>query len=144
MNLTILGPPVTKSNHQKIIQVRGRPMVIQSAPYRKWEKSALEQLARLLPLAPATAAPVSLKAIFYRERRTGDLGNYLKALCDVIERAGLIENDRLIHSFDGSRLAWDKTNPRVEFEVMPMPDETPEFQPADLSSLARRAKRRGG
>jgi len=118
MKLTILGPPVTKSNSQRIFRGRaGRPFVSQSAAYVAWERSALEQLACLLPIAPATTVPVSLKAIFYRERRTGDLGNFLKALCDVIERSGLIENDRLIQSFDGSRLAWDKRNPRVEFEV---------------------------
>lgn len=121
MKLTIIGAPVTKSNSQRIMRGKaGRPFVSQSAAYVAWERSALEQLACIFgpAFAPkATNVPVSLRATFYRARHTGDLGNYLKALCDVIERSGLIENDRLIQSFDGSRLAHDPRNPRVEFEV---------------------------
>jgi len=117
MKLVIQGAPVTKSNSQRIWRgPGGRPRVVQSAAYVAWEKSALEQLA-CLPPSPATNIPVSLRAIFYRAKRIGDLGNLLKALCDVIERAGIVENDRLIVSFDGSRLAWDKVRPRVEFEL---------------------------
>lgn len=127
MILTILGAPVTKSNHQRILRGRGgRPYVAQSAPYVSWEASALAQLrAQLGPPSPATDVPVSLRATFYRERRTGDLGNFLKSLCDVVERAGIVENDRLIVSFDGSRLAHDKARPRVEFEVSVFSDDEP-------------------
>jgi len=120
---TIRGAPVTKSNHQRIFRGKtGRPFVAQSAPYVSWEKSAIEQIMFRKDwrdgIMPAKA-PVWLRATFYRERRTGDLGNYLKALCDVVERAGLVANDRLIECFDGSRIAWDKDNPRVEFELSP-------------------------
>jgi Holliday junction resolvase RusA-like endonuclease len=123
VKLTILGAPVTKSNSQRIFRGKGgRPHVAQSAAYVAWECSALAQLA-CLPLGPRTTIPVSLRATFYRAKRTGDLGNFLKALCDVIERAGIVENDRLIVSFDGCRLAHDKVRPRVEFEVTEFVEE---------------------
>ncbi len=126
MTLTILGPPITKSNHQRIFRGKGgRPRVAQSAAYVKWETDAIGQLAKQLgPPSPPTNVPVALRAIFYRERRTGDLGNFLKSLCDVIERSGIVENDRLIVSFDGCRLAHDKVRPRVEFELT-LFEETP-------------------
>jgi Holliday junction resolvase RusA-like endonuclease len=142
--MTILGAPVTKSNHQRIFRGKGgRPFVAQSAAYVEWERRAIAQILHVLPPGPPLDEPVSLRATFFRARRTGDLGNYLKALCDVLERAGIVANDRLIMSFDGCRLDYDKDNPRVEFEVTPMPANDVEFKPADLSSLARKTKRRG-
>jgi len=42
----------------------------------------------------------------------------LQATSDILEKSGIIENDKLIDSYDGSRIVGiDKQNPRVEIEI---------------------------
>lgn len=123
MTFTILGPPVTKKNHARIARTRdGRPFILQSRPHEKWVRSAVQQLRAQGRNAAIFEAPVSLAATIYRSKRIGDLVNFLQAICDALEEAGIVENDRLIQSFDGSRLAHDKENPRVEIRIEPMND----------------------
>ena len=65
-------------------------------------------------------APVTVQAVFYmRERRRVDLTNLLEALDDVLVHAGLLADDhcKIIVSHDGSRVAYDKENPRTEVTV---------------------------
>ncbi len=123
MRFTIDGPPRTKKNHQRIIRVKGRPVIMQAKTADEWGKSAILQLMgqlRLTGFPAGSGDAVSLRALVYRDRNVGDLGNYLAAICDALERAGVVVNDRLIQSFDGSRLLIDRKNPRVELELTPM------------------------
>ena len=127
VRLVILGSPRTKKNHQRIIRVKGRPVIMQAKTSEGWETLAIIQLMAQrdrLGFPAGRGMPVSLRALVYRERNVGDLGNYLAAICDALERAGVVENDRLIQSFDGSRLLLDKARPRVELEITAM-DATP-------------------
>ena len=120
MTFTILGPPITKKNSARIGRTRdGRPFILQSKPHEKWVKSAVTQLRRQAG-GVMMMSPVTMAAKVYRQKRIGDLGNYLAAVCDALEEAGIVANDRLIQSFDGSRLLHDKENPRVEIKIEPM------------------------
>ena len=52
------------------------------------------------------------------DRRVPDLINLLQATADILEKARVIEDDKNIISFDGSRIMGiDKENPRVEIEI---------------------------
>lgn len=62
-----------------------------------------------------------MKASFFRERSVGDLVNYLQALADALQEAGVVADDRLIASWDGSRLHKDSARPRIELEIAPLP-----------------------
>lgn len=43
----------------------------------------------------------------------------LQATSDILEKAGILENDRLIADYDGSRIVGlDKQNPRAEIEIL--------------------------
>jgi Holliday junction resolvase RusA-like endonuclease len=47
-----------------------------------------------------------------------DLIGLLQATSDILEKSGILENDRLIDDYDGSRImGLDKQNPRVEIEI---------------------------
>jgi hypothetical protein len=46
----------------------------------------------------------------------------MSAVCDVLQKAQVIANDKLIASFGKSRLWVDATNPRVELTVTTMAD----------------------
>ena len=62
---------------------------------------------------------VSLQALYYMPTKfRPDLTNLLQATCDILEKARVIENDKNIVSFDGSRIAGvDKANPRTEIII---------------------------
>lgn len=124
MTLVIHGAPRTKKNSQRIARGRaGRPFVMQSRQHDAWAIAAVLQLRaawrRSMHGGPLLMA-VNLRARIYRERRVGDLGNYLAAICDALERAGVVHNDRLIEGFDGSRMLLDRHAPRVELELTPL------------------------
>jgi Holliday junction resolvase RusA-like endonuclease len=51
-------------------------------------------------------------------RSKPDLNNLGAATADILEKAGIIENDRLIVSWDGSRIMGiDRENPRAEITI---------------------------
>lgn len=115
MKFTIPIQPITKKNHQEIVNVRGRPMLLQSKKYRDYEKKAVLFVPKLY-----LTGPVTVKALFYMQaRRRVDLINLLEALDDVLVCGGLLVDDNClsIPSHDGSRVFYDKINPRTEVEV---------------------------
>jgi hypothetical protein len=57
---------------------------------------------------------VNCEARIYRDRNTGDAVGYYQAIADTLEKIGIVENDRLIVAWDGTRLLKDAENPRVE------------------------------
>lgn len=116
--LIITGPPATKKNHSRIVQPKGwkHPRLLPSKPAVKWEQAAVWQLKNQWRQPPVGDA-VSVCALVYREKNIGDLCGYLQAIGDALEKGGVIVNDRLIASWDGSRLLKDPANPRVEIEI---------------------------
>lgn len=113
--LTIPLAPITKKNHQQIVMVRGRPMVIPSKQYRQYEKDALNFLPGY-----GLDKPLNIKCLFYMPtRRRVDLTNLLEAVDDVMVKAGTIadDNSKIIVSHDGSRVLYDKENPRTEITI---------------------------
>lgn len=106
--------PRTKKNSQQIILVNGRPVIIPSKQYKEYEKQALNFL---LFNTTYIDYPVNVEAHFYmKTRRRTDLTNLLEALDDVLVKAGILKDDdyTIIESHDGSRVHYDKENPRTE------------------------------
>lgn len=124
MRFVIEGAPRTKKNHQRIIRVKGRPVIAQAHTADAWERTAVLQLQAQAHGFRAnmrcSGVPLNLRALVYRDRAVGDLGNYLAAVCDALERGGVVDNDRWILGFDGSRLLVDRARPRVEIELTPL------------------------
>lgn len=123
LRLTIPGPPRTKKNSPRVVSTGGFAKVLPSAAWEAWLdqiKTWIKrtQVAKCLPMI---SVPVNCAALFYRERAIGDADGYYHGLADVLESIGAVENDRLIVSWDGSRLRKDSRNPRVEL-VLTMVD----------------------
>lgn len=116
---TILGAPRTKKNHGRVVQRGRRKFHIQSEAHETWHTEAMWRLAeiRIANQAFPLSVPVDVKAIFYRDRATGDFTGYAQALGDLLQDARIIENDRLIRSWDGSYLSRDPENPRIEITI---------------------------
>lgn len=110
LSLTILGAPRTKKNHGSVIQRGKRRYHIPSAAWTKWVHAA-----GVVPVGlGCIKRDVNCRALFYRDALRGDAVGYYQGLADFLENRGLVLNDKLIVSWDGSRLLLDRENPRVE------------------------------
>ena len=127
VTFTILGPPATKKTSQRIVRNKrtGRMWVRPSERTDDWTASAVAQLRVAFAKWArgwvgghgAVDVPVNVRALIYRARNAGDAVNFYQAIADALEAAGVVENDRLIVSWDGSRLLLDRKNPRVELTL---------------------------
>lgn len=122
IRFTIGLAPITKKNSQKIgyhtVQKPGqhpvqRPFILPSDNYKKYEHDAVW----FMPHDKTITEPVNIRALFYMpSRRRVDLVNLEEALLDVLTRYGVIADDNslIVQSMDGSRVLYDKDNPRTE------------------------------
>lgn len=118
MKITLLGNPVTKKNHSQIVENGGKRRLIPSQQYRAYEEKCLWQITA--PKRQMLAEPVELTCLYYMgTRRKVDLCNLLAATCDILVKAGVLadDNSQIVCSMDGSRVFYDKENPRVEIEI---------------------------
>ena len=115
VKFTIPIEPKTKKNSLQIITVKGRPRIIQSKAYRDYEREAI----KFCPRANIGYA-VNVKAYYFRRKHHRvDLTNLESALMDVLVKAGTLKDDScsIVWSTDGSRVFYDKDNPRTEVEI---------------------------
>lgn len=56
-------------------------------------------------------------ATFYYKGPRPDLHGAMESLADCLQGI-IINDDRQIESWDGTRIIHDKTNPRTEFEIV--------------------------
>lgn len=120
--IEILLPPRTKKNSQQIIMVKGRPMIIPSKAYKQYEKDCGVFLTHVEPFL----SPCNVKCLFFMPtRRRVDLNNLLNCITDVLVKHGILmdDNSNIIKSFDGSRVYYDKENPRTEIIISEYEEE---------------------
>lgn len=117
MKITIPIEPVTKKNHSQVVMIKGRPIVLPSKPYQEYEK-------KCKPYIPKIEKPIdfsiNLECHFYKgTHRKCDITNLLQAVCDILVKYKFIEDDNysIIASMDGTRVFYDKENPRTEIYI---------------------------
>lgn len=118
IKFTIPIAPITKKNSQRIVinRATGRPIIMPSEQYKNYERAALWYI----PKGKHIDTPVNIKCLFYMPtRRKVDLTNLLEAIDDIMVKAGLLADDNytVIESHDGSRVFYDKENPRTEVYI---------------------------
>ncbi len=125
MKLTLYGDPRTKKNSARILRTRsGAPFVAPSKAYADYEKDCLRQIKG--PRSPVSAR-VNVRCVYYmKTARRVDLANLLEATCDILVKAGVLadDNSRIVAAHDGSRVDYDKQNPRAEIWIEEMEDDT--------------------
>ena len=121
ITITIKGDPRTKKNSQRIIRTKGgRYIPIPSAAYKAYEAEAEKYLEPWKELK--ISDPVNVQAHYYMQtRRKVDLTNLNEALHDTLVKYGVLEDDnaQIIYSTDGSRVYYDRENPRTEIVITP-------------------------
>lgn len=112
--------PRTKKNSQRIMRRRdGTPFVAPSAQAAAWAGNVY-----LVPRpAPLPDRPWNCRALIYRDANRGDAVGYYQAIADLLEKVGVVSNDKWIVSWDGSRMRKDAANPRVEVTITEATDE---------------------
>lgn len=129
IKFTIPLPPVTKKNSQRIkyrwgrdkfTMERGRiPYIAPSEAFENYEAAALWYVPKCYNTNPINY-PVNVKCLFYMPTKAKcDLTNLLEAIDDVMVKARLLADDNytIIQSHDGSRVTYDKENPRTEVYI---------------------------
>lgn len=114
--LVVHGAPRTKKTHNAVVRAGKRTVVLPSKQWREWVKTAgiggwNARGHRVI------SEPVNCRAIFYRDADRGDAVGYYQGLADLLEKRGIVANDKWIRSWDGSRLEVDRERPRVEITL---------------------------
>lgn len=136
LKITIKEAPRTKKNSQQLFFIPDqngalwhkekhryvRAMIAPSKPYKDYERACSKYMPKLsTPIGTA----VNVCALYYMPtRRRVDLCNLHEALCDILVHYKVIEDDnsKIIVSMDGSRVLYDKENPRTEVYITEIKD----------------------
>jgi Holliday junction resolvase RusA-like endonuclease len=117
MKLVIPGRPATKKNSSRIVKFGKRTSLIPSEAFEKYQVEALWHLKKY---KQKFEGPVQVCCLYWLPNKQWwpDLIGLLQATSDILEKAGIIENDKFIANYDGSRIVGlDKVNPRVEIFI---------------------------
>jgi Holliday junction resolvase RusA-like endonuclease len=124
MKLTLYGDPRTKKNSARILKSRsGGRFVAPSKSYMDYEIDCLRQIKK--PNSPISAR-VNVRCVYYmKTARRVDLANLIEATTDILVKARVLEDDncRIVAAHDGSRVDYDKKNPRAEIWIEEMEDK---------------------
>lgn len=119
LKIVIPGRPTPKKNNPRIIPPKGnRKMML--LPSARWTDYLKQVEPHLLPYGNVQfTAPVHVCVeAWLQDARKPDLVNLLQGVGDLLEHYGIVANDRLIESWDGSRIMGiDRTSPRTEIRI---------------------------
>ena len=124
MRITINEPPRSKKNSMQIVRFGNRPTLVQSKNYKDYEKACAKYFADWV--AEPIDYPVNLKCDYYMPtKRKVDITNLMSATHDILVKYGVLADDNrdIVASVDGSRVFYDKKNPRTEIEITPYDGE---------------------
>lgn len=122
LKIIIPSNPITKKNHGRIVQKKypsGKtvPIMLPSEAYKKYETFAKNYMPKL---DSPINEPINLKVFYYMEtHRSCDITNLLQATCDVLVKYHILEDDNynIVASVDGTKVFYDKENPRAEIFI---------------------------
>lgn len=118
IKINIPVAPRTKKNSQRIVLVKSRPIIMPSKLYKDYEKECGKYLEEYKNMN--INEYVNVKVLYYMPtKRRVDLVNLLEATDDILTHYKVLEDDNsnIIVSHDGSRVHYDKENPRCEIII---------------------------
>lgn len=126
MKIVWKGRPITKKNSSQIFKNRktGKRFIVPSDQYKTYEADCIWQTPA--ECRKSIDVPVNVKCVYYMPTHAKtDLCNLMAATCDILVKANVIEDDnsRIVAGHDGSRVRYDKENPRVEITIEKMEKE---------------------
>jgi Holliday junction resolvase RusA-like endonuclease len=111
--------PRSKKNSMQIVRCGRFPRLVPSKAYKQY-LSDVGKLGLNKYVSQPISERINVRAMYYMDtRRTVDKTNLENALCDVLKSICLIADDNclIVASTDGSRVLYDKHNPRTEVTI---------------------------
>ena len=124
ITMVLYGDPRTKKNSREHMTMENKKtgntytMPLPSKQFKAYEDDCLRQITG--DFRRRIKRPINLQVVYYMQtRRVVDLVNLLEGTCDILKDAGVVTDDNrnIIASTDGSRVLWDKKNPRTEITI---------------------------
>ncbi len=95
VHLHLEGRVPSAKNHMQLIHVHGRVIPIKSKAYQRFRNEAIIQIKS--QYHGKTINPHTLRVDFtLKGKLDADLDNLLGTICDILQDAGVIENDKTI------------------------------------------------
>ena len=117
MQFTVPGNPRTKKNSQIVVN----HIPIPSKAYRDYARdTAVWWKHQAAVLQRPIDYPINVQCVYYMQtRRRVDMVNLLEASLDIMVEYGILQDDNcsIVAGHDGSRVLYDKDNPRVEITI---------------------------
>lgn len=127
IKLVISGNPRSKKNNMRPARRKnGTFCLIQSQNYLDFADLARPQLIEQFKGKKTIDYACNVKLIYYRsDKRRTDLVNLQNATLDILVSANVLADDnyKIVQSTDGSRVYYDKDNPRTEIYITPTEGE---------------------
>lgn len=125
LKYTIPGRPISKKNSMQMAynKATGKMFPVQSEAYKRFEKEARKALLPI-PEKPVEEK-VNVRCLYFMPTRSKvDLCNLLGGTCDVLVKHRVIadDNSNIVVGHDGSRVLYDKENPRTEIYIEEIAD----------------------
>jgi Holliday junction resolvase RusA-like endonuclease len=121
LNATITGQPRPKKNSMNFKRLRnGRTVLLQSDTYNAYKDIFMLQIKSIWKNKEPINQKVNVKCVYYRgDNRKCDLVNLQNGTLDLLVESGVLRDDnfKIVYSMDGSRIFYDKENPRVEITI---------------------------
>ncbi len=118
MKIILKGRPITKKNSSRICRRGNRTFLIPSKQFVEYEKSCKKQIPG--EFRKNINEEVNVKVLYYMPtKHKVDLTNLLNATNDILVDCNVLEDDnsKIIVGHDGSRVLYDKENPRAEITI---------------------------
>jgi Holliday junction resolvase RusA-like endonuclease len=112
------GRPITKKNSMQIVRNGARSAALPSNAFMTYQTDAGWHINRHKYIY--ISRPVVVKCLYYMPTKGKvDLLNLLAATCDILTHYGVLLDDNadIVKSHDGSRVLYDKDNPRAEITI---------------------------
>lgn len=117
IRFTIEDRPASKKNGKEMLRIKGKPKFVENARYQRWERSAIEQLGKFYTAEPITE-PVRMSLVIYEHpMQRGDLAGIFQGVCDMLQKAGVLKNDRLVRGSGTMDILRDRDRPRIEITL---------------------------
>ena len=124
MQFTIAGNPITKKNSSRIVNVGRYHKILPSKQYEQYEKDCFPYVREYRNMR--IDWPVNIKMVYYmKTRHRVDLPNLINGTLDMLVHYGVLADDNrnIVYSTDGSRVLYDKENPRTEITIEPINED---------------------
>lgn len=119
ISLTLPMPPSSNRYWRTIAYISKKTRKPAAATFVSDEaKKYKADVAKIASLSVLIFSEIAISVKVFRERRSGDLDNRLKVLCDAMQGV-IYADDKQIVKIAAERFE-DKKNPRVEVEITPL------------------------